>query len=130
MYVLSLIHICIGTAQRLSHGGYQLAIQALGGEVITLTHISVVMYFTHSTHFVLWVQNLRRLQRGWFLPIIPLTHVLQMDVLLGADLVSAVLKGQVVPLGSGRPTSVGTNFGFVIMGSAFTSHYFLSWNVR
>lgn len=54
LHVFSILVVdSIGTAQRLSHGGYQLAIQALGGEVITLTHISVVMYFTHSTHFVL-----------------------------------------------------------------------------
>ena len=44
-----------------------------------------------------------------------------MDVLLGLDVVSAVITRQVVPLGSGLPATVGTKFGFVIMGSAPTT---------
>ena len=39
---------------------------------------------------------------------------------------SAVLTGQVIPLGSGLPTSVGTKFGFVITGSAPISLCYLS----
>ena len=39
------------------------------------------------------------------------------DVLLGADVVSAVLTREVVLLGSGLPTTVRTNCGFVIIGS-------------
>ena len=90
--------------------------------MITLNYTFAIMgNITHSILRFLVSPAVREATRRLVLADQTFDTCAAVDVLVGLDMVSAVLTGQVVPLGSSLPITVGTKFDFVIMGSVPTS---------
>lgn len=108
----------IRTVRAFSHSICQLSNQALGGEVIGLSQTFIVMKnITYNTpRFVVSSSGKEATKYLVFADIIIDTSA-KVDALLGTDVVSTVLTGQVLTLGSGLPTTVRTKFVFVIVSS-------------